>query len=153
MVTNEILYRTLMRTAALARRMPTGGADAEAKPEKLPRGRGFGHILDLLSREEGLCQQQIAQLAGIRPQSVSEAVGILEGRGLVRREAGENDKRMILIYLTESGETHRKKAAEERQYKAGRLFEGLNEEEKETLYGLLQKLQTAEAEKEKGDCK
>lgn len=153
MVTNEILYRTLMRTAALARRMPTGGADAEAKPEKLPRGRGFGHILDLLSREEGLCQQKIAQLAGIRPQSVSEAIGILEGRGLVRREAGENDKRMILIYLTESGETHRKKAAEERQYKAGRLFEGLNEEEKETLYGLLQKLQTAEAEKEKGDCK
>lgn len=153
MVTNEILYRTLMRTAALARRMPMGGVDVEAKPEKLPWGRGFGHILDLLSREEGICQQQIAQLAGIRPQSVSEAIGILEGRGLVRREAGENDKRMILIYLTESGEAHRKKAAEERRYKAGRLFEGLNEEEKETLYGLLQKLQTAESEKEKGDCK
>ena len=139
MIENEGLYRMLMRTAATARRIPT--ADALSVGERLPRGGGYGHILELLSVEEGLCQQKIAALAGIRPQSVSEAIGVMEARGLVRRECGVEDRRTLLVYLTEEGEAYRQRAARERGLKAERLFRELSEEEKDRLYQLLKKIQ------------
>lgn len=146
MITNETLYHTLMRTASLARRMPTNISEPASERERLPRGRGFGHILDLLSQKEGICQQQIAQMAGIRPQSVSEAIGILETRGLIRKESGVEDRRTFLIFLTEEGESYRQRNAKERKIKAERLFGALSHEEKESLYALLQKIREAQKE-------
>lgn len=141
------LFRLLMRTAAAARR-PLSPVEENAGADRpRPHGRrGYGHILELLSRTEGICQQQIALLAGIRPQSVSEAICALEGRGYVRREAGIEDKRTVLIYLTEAGEAHRAHAALERAQKADRLFAALTEEEKQTLFSLLNKIRNAQKE-------
>lgn len=152
MITDEILYRTLMRTAASARRIPIvendgkGSSGQERERERLPRGGGYGHILELLSTCEGLCQQQIASLAGIRPQSVSEAIGVMEARGLIRKESGVEDRRTVLIYLTSDGEDYRQRAAQERKIRAQKLLLGLSEDEKEQLYGLLKKIQKIEKE-------
>ena len=147
MITDEILYRTLMRTASSARRISVTEVCGEGRErERLPRGGGYGHILELLSVEEGLCQQQIASLAGIRPQSVSEAIGVMEARGLIRKESGVEDRRTVLIYLTADGEEYRQMAARERKVKAHKLLEALSEDEKEQLYGLLKKIQNTEKE-------
>ena len=149
MITDEILYRTLMRTASSARRISVTEVCGEGRErERLPRGGGYGHILELLSVEEGLCQQKIASLAGIRPQSVSEAIGVMEARGLIRKESGVEDRRTVLIYLTVDGEEYRQMAARERGFKAERLFRGLSEAEKDTLYELLKKIQETNGGKE-----
>ena len=63
------------------------------------RHRGYGHILDLLSKHEGLTQQQIAQILGIRPQSASEAVTSLEEQMLVERTPNPHDKRSFLLHV------------------------------------------------------
>ena len=144
MKTDTELFRLLMRTSAAARRPLYNDSD-ESAPHK-GRKRGYGHILELLSPSEGLCQQQIAALAGIRPQSVSEALCALESRGHVRREAGVEDKRMVLIYLTPEGEEFRRRAAIERAQRAEQLFAPLTNEEKETLAALLEKLRAAQKE-------
>lgn len=140
-MTDEKLMGTLMRTAACARRNPH--RDQGNEKHRPPFGRGYGHILGLLSRQDGVSQQQLADEIGIRPQSVSEAVSVMEGHGFVRREPSEADRRVMLIYITEEGRSQHQRISVERQLHAREFFTVLNEEEKQTLFGLLEKLRQA----------
>ncbi len=151
MVTDEILMKTLIRTGAHIRRRPASVPEFDENgnpcPEShdqnsrhKPEGRGFGHILELLIPGEGVSQQWIANQAGIRAQSVSEAILAMEKRGFVRREPSEADRRVMLIYITEEGKVYRQKAAEERSRRARTFFSCLTQEEKEELFRILEKL-------------
>ena len=137
----EKLMRSLMRAAGTARRHPHTATRTEGE-NNLPKGRGFGHILDILSAE-GVSQQFIADTLGIRPQSVSEAVTVLENRGLVTKQPSEADKRKMLICITQQGIDHREKMAQHRRQHAQKLFAVLSEEEKTQLMQLLDKISAA----------
>lgn len=152
MISEQYLMRNLMRTCAAARRPHKSSfceADKAGKPRRgvareLDLGkrppRGFGHILDLLSVDEGMRQQQIAECLGIRPQSVSEAISAMESRGYIRRETSPSDRRVTLIYLTEEGLVRRAEIAGEREIHAKSFFAVLSDGEKEELNRLLEKL-------------
>jgi len=137
------IYRLLMRTARMARRIPCGREREEEAPR---RWHGYSHVLDVLSQMKGMSQQEIADAVGIRAQSVSEAISAMEEQGLVRREQSGLDKRVMLVYLTERGEARREELASEREYKAKLLLCTLDDEEKDTLFGLLEKLYHTEEE-------
>ena len=120
--------------------------------EKVPhRCRGFGRILELLSRYDGLSQRQIADMLDIRPQSISEAIATLEERGLIRKEINEQDRRGLLIYITEDGLKMQTELYNERVRNAKRIFASISEEEKQTLLGLLEKV-TAALQENKEEC-
>ena len=140
MIIEQRLMRNLMRACGVSRRLQGKSEDGSA-----PRGRGFGHILDLLS-DKGMSQQQIAAALDIRAQSVSEAITILESRGFIRREASPLDKRASLIFITPEGEKRRLELAEERKAHAIEYFSVLNSEEKEQLLNLLEKINSAHTE-------
>ncbi len=78
-MTSEKLMRLLLRDAGLLRR--------SGSPEQKSRG-GYA-VLSHLSKEEGKTQQALADEVGIRPQSVSEALVLLEERGHIRRIPSE----------------------------------------------------------------
>jgi len=142
MILEQKLMRNLMRAAGTARRhRQSDGANSQH------RGRGFGHILDMLSAE-GISQQQIADNLGIRPQSVSEAVTTLESRGYICRRPSENDKRKMLIFITEEGAKHREEIAKERLVHSQQFFSALTQEEKAQLLTLLEKLNSQHTDKE-----
>lgn len=141
MIIEQRLMRNLMRACGASRRLKGKSEDSA-----MPKGRGFGHILDLLS-EEGMSQQQIAAALDIRAQSVSEAIAVLESRGFIRKEASPTDKRMTLIFITPEGENRRREIFEERKAHAIEFFSVLNEEEKEQLLHLLEKMNSAHADK------
>ena len=107
------------------------------------RHRGYGHILDLLSQHNGLTQQQLAQMLGIRPQSASEAVTNLEEQGLVEKSPNPQDKRSYLLYITPEGQKQQEETQKRRQENARRILEPLTAEEKNTLQTLLQKVVSA----------
>lgn len=130
------LMRLMKQSHALARRRPQEGQ------EGCGRRRGAGHILDLLTESSGVSQQVIADRLGIRPQSVSEAIALLEERGFIRREADAHDRRVTLIHITEAGRIHAADLAQERKTHAEQFFSVLTEEEKETLQALLKKINT-----------
>ena len=111
--------------------------------EKACRPRGYGHILELLSKYNGLTQQQVAQMLGIRPQSASEAVATLEEQGLIVKSPNPQDKRSVLLHITPEGRDRQAQMLEERMQNACRIFASLNEEEKHTLQCLLEKVVTA----------
>ena len=137
------LMHLLIKISNTARYKPWKAENASQKPSEM------GHILELLRREDGLSQQEIADKLGIRPQSVSEAVARLEGRGLLCKIPDEHDRRATKIFITERGIARRQELARLRQAHAQSFFEVLTEEEKVCLAGLLQKLEAATAEKNK----
>ena len=115
------------------------------------RCRGFGHVLDLLSEHDGLSQRQIADMLDIRPQSISEAIATLEERALIRKEINEQDRRGLLIYITEEGLKTRTELHNERVRNAKRIFASISEEEKQTLLELLEKVTSALQENKEED--
>lgn len=115
------------------------GARPFGGPRHLPH-RGLGHVLEQLGEGEAISQRELADRLGIRPQSVSEAICILEERGLIERSLSPEDRRITLISITEEGLALRGRLAEERRDRAARLFGALSEEEKEQLAELLGKV-------------
>ncbi len=104
------------------------------------RPRGLGHVLELLDPKKPRHPGDLAEMLGIRPQSVSEALLYLEERGEICRREDPQDKRSCLITLTQEGERARALAAEERKRRAEALFSPLTPKEKEELSALLEKL-------------
>lgn len=132
------IMRCIMRIASRSRRKPQQPPCGEH-----PKHRGFGHILDLLSENDGLSQQQIAGMLDIRPQSASEAISNMEQAGLVHRIVNERDRRSCLIYITPEGKKRQTELHNERIRNAKRVFAPLTEEEKKQLLALLEKVTVA----------
>lgn len=116
-----------------------------------PKFCGYGHILDVLSKNDGLSQRQIAEMLHIRPQSASEAIASMEGQGLVEKRTNERDKRSSLVYITQEGRQRQIDLRNERIENARRIFEPLTENEKETLLELLNKVASA-LQENKEEC-
>ena len=142
----QAIMRNLMRIASNSRRKRY-----DMPREEAHRCRGFGHILDLLSKNDGLSQKQLADMLDIRPQSISEAITAMESYGLIRKEISEQDKRCALVYITEAGAERQAKLLEERRQNAKRIFGALDEEEKDTLLALLEKVTSALQENKEED--
>ena len=156
---DEQLLQQLMKTTQLIRRQrhaafaPQGDGTCEG-----PRchegarhgGRQHGHchhparaqhrVLALLAANEGLSQKELAQLMGVRPQSLSELLLRLEESGLVERRRSETDGRVINVYLTDDGREQAQQAAEARRQSARDALGVLTDAEKEELARILEKL-------------
>lgn len=128
----------IMQIASHSRRKPNRIHAAEGH-----KCRGFGRILDILSENDGLRQQQIAELLDIRPQSASEAIANMEQAGLIRREADEQDRRSSRIYITPEGQKQQAEILAQRVENARRIMNPLSEADKEMLLVLLQKITDA----------
>lgn len=103
-----------------------------------PMGRE--RILIIIDKEKQISQNKLAEFIGIRPQSISELLIKLENDGYITRTKNEEDKREILISLTETGKQRAKEVAQMRAEQISKFFSPLSIEEKEQLFKLLTKL-------------
>ena len=53
--------------------------------------------------KEGTPSTQLGPKMGMEPTSLSRTLKTMEEKGLIRREADANDKRKVLVFLTEEG--------------------------------------------------
>jgi DNA-binding MarR family transcriptional regulator len=53
--------------------------------------------------KEGTPSTQLGPKMGMEPTSLSRTLKTMEEKGLIRREVDKNDKRKVLIFLTEEG--------------------------------------------------
>lgn len=65
--------------------------------------RGQGRILAMLKIQPEIATKELAYLLGIRQQSLNELLNKLEKNGYVERKPSENDKRVMIVHLTEKG--------------------------------------------------
>ena len=104
---------------------------------------GQGKLLLLILRKEPVGQKELVEMLDIRPSSLSELLKKLEAKGLITRTPDEQDKRNIIVTLTDEGKTLAEKAIAGKEAQEAKIFETLSEEERIQLGALTDKLCSA----------
>lgn len=65
--------------------------------------RGRGRVLALLKQKDGVSTKEMATVMGIRVSSLNEVLGKMEKDGFVERSASPDDRRVMLVWLTDKG--------------------------------------------------
>lgn len=97
--------------------------------------QGQGRILLLLQKAKELSQRDLCSILDVRSQSVGEMLKKLEKNGYITRTPSEEDRRVMILHLTEKGA-----AARVAEVSFEGIFECLKEEEQETLLVYLEKI-------------
>lgn len=117
----------------------------------LYEGRGSQkRILIILLEEKVITQRGLTKRLGIQPGSVSEVLAKLEKGGLITRTVNPSDRRTTDIMLTERGRVMAETAAGQRRIRHEEMFSCLTENEKDTLLGLLEKVNADWRERYRG---
>jgi len=101
--------------------------------------RGQGRVLALLKMQPEISQRDLSYLLDMRPQSLGELLAKLEASGYITRSVSEDDRRVMIIRLTDAG----KAAASEGEGQfafAGEVFACLTDEELTNLGNYLDKI-------------
>jgi DNA-binding MarR family transcriptional regulator len=100
-------------------------------------------ILSILNEENTMSQKDLMEVLQVRSASLSELLSKIESNGYITRTKDEDDKRNVIITITEKGKTVISENEQQWHNEAEKLFAALNEEEQNTLSKLLHKLVTS----------
>lgn len=141
MLSNSELFGKIRQTDVLFRRAMHMVIGQNMQPgEERRHGHGHGKILHALDMCDGMSQKELAARLEIRPQSLTEALLRLEQEGLISRTRSERDKREQFVSITPAGRERAQRVYEVRRQAMDLLFSGLEDEEKEQLNALLEKI-------------
>lgn len=93
--------------------------------------RGQGRVLTILKMKPEISQKELGYLLNISKQALAELISKLEKNGYITREHSEEDKRAMIVMLTEKGE----KAidGDNKICQTSKAFDCLNDEELSTF--------------------
>lgn len=97
-------------------------------------------LLMEISCNPNVSQMDIAKSMDISAATVAVALKKLEKGGYINREVDEEDNRLNKITITDKGNRVVEQSKQIFDYTDQKVFEGFTEEEKYTLYALMQKL-------------
>jgi MarR family. len=97
-------------------------------------------LLMVISHNPDASQNDIAKSMDISAAAVAVSLKKLEKRGYIKREMVKEDNRLNKIIITEKGNKVVEQSKQIFDYADQKVFEGLTEEEKHTLSGLLKNL-------------
>ena len=129
----ENIFEDFMRFENLLRRyLFWQKKDQGANPHQ-----GQGRVLMLLKMQPEITQKQLTYLLDMRPQSLGELLTKLEKSGYITRTPSQQDRRVMVVKLTDEG---REVASKMNTEPKETIFDQLNEEEQRQLSQLLNKL-------------
>lgn len=133
----EALTRQFHRIANLMQRNIHGGMH-QYKDELMHRGQAM--LLGILYQQDGQSQKELVEKMNIRPSSLGELVARLEQNGCVTRRAGEKDRRISNVFLTDTGRATAEMYIQRKAEVLDEVFSGLTTGEQLQLTQLLDKL-------------
>ena len=95
------IYKKLMTLQWLLRRYQMMNCKEHNIYEN--RNEGQGRVLALLKIQPEIATKDMAYLLGIKQQSLNELLKKLEKSGYVKRKPSKEDKRVMIVCLTEEG--------------------------------------------------
>lgn len=98
------------------------------------------NILEIINSNPGKIQKDIASEINIKPSSMTELITKLKNKDLIYRKKDDEDLRVLRLFITDKGKGTLKNIKKVRDDKEEHIFKSLTEDEKETLYFLLQKI-------------
>ncbi len=131
---NINLYEKLatLQHLLMRQRFARKGAGPVADPM-----RGQGRILALLKIKDGVSTKDMSSVLGIRTSSLNELLSKLEAKEYVVREQSEEDKRVMVVKLTDKGRDVEQPAA---GAATADMFDCLTDEEKKAFGECLDKM-------------
>lgn len=91
---------------------------------------GRGRIICILAqRANPISQRELADIATIKPGSLTQVLERLERDDLIRRERLVNDRRVIHVQLTDKGEKAYQQMNKERRQFGQHLLEGISQDD------------------------
>ncbi|WP_429174314.1 MarR family winged helix-turn-helix transcriptional regulator [Ensifer sp. LBL] len=121
----------------------TGAIDrdcaARLAPHRLSEGK-FVILFLLNDQPEGLSPHELADRAGVTRATITGLLDGLERDGFVERRSGLNDRRKIVVVLTETGRKTAGNLLGEHSAWIASLFAGFSADEHQTFHRLLQRI-------------
>lgn len=102
----------------------------------LDPSQGQGRVLALLQLKPETTQKDLTFLLGMSRQATAELLAKLEKQGLVEREPAADDKRVVVVRLTEAGQAA-EQASERPAHGTPELLDALDDDEVAQLSGYL----------------
>ena len=129
-VNNQILFhKFIMINEILDKR------NKKQNPEMKSITKGQGRLIIFLKRKDKLSTKALSEILNISVTSLNETLNKLEQQNLIRKVPSEEDKRVLLVELTEEG-----RSIEFKNHEDIDIFDSLNDEEKENLNEYLNRL-------------
>ena len=100
------------------------------------------HILHLVMENDGIRTTELAELAGMRPASITDALNRLEKNGFVVREKDSVDTRVKRVFITEKTRQEIEIRTQFKRERNERMLSCLTKEETETFLAICGKLCT-----------
>lgn len=101
--------------------------------------RGQGRVLALLRLKPEISQKELTYLLNMSKQAVAELIAKLEKSGYVTRRPSEEDKRVLMVRLTEAGEKAAA-GAEDTTPEIAPVLDCLSQEEQAAFSGYLERI-------------
>ena len=132
-VNNQLLFhKFIMINEILDRR------NKKQNPEMKSITKGQGRLIMFLKRKDKLSTKALSEILNISVTSLNETLNKLEQQNFIRKVPSPEDKRVLLVELTEEG-----RAIEFKNHEDIDIFDSLNEEEKKALNEYLNRLTMA----------
>lgn len=97
--------------------------------------KGQGRLIIFLKRKDKLSTKELSEILNVSVTSLNETLNKLEQQNFIRKVPSEQDKRILLVELTEEG-----RALEFKNHADIDIFDSLSEEEKQNLNEYLNRL-------------
>lgn len=127
------IYKKLMSLQWLLRRYQKMNYNEHNIYEN--KSEGQGRVLALLKIQPEIATKDMAYLLGIKQQSLNELLKKLEKRGYVKRKTSQEDKRVMIVCLTEEGKKVKQKEEEYQE-----IFDCLTNEELEQFSSYIDRI-------------
>ncbi|MEM1137624.1 MAG: MarR family transcriptional regulator [Bacteroidota bacterium] len=99
-----------------------------------------GFVLLNIDREKGTPATKIAPLLGMEARSLTRMLKSIEEKGLIYRKSDKNDKRKVIIFLTEEGKKKRELARQSVKYFNRKLSNQISEGELQSFFKVIEKI-------------
>jgi DNA-binding MarR family transcriptional regulator len=102
----------------------------------------FSHarLIYLLYKNDGMTQSELQQDLLIKPSSITKLIDVLEKKGLVKREASNEDARIKRIYLTDEGKKKEEILCSIKENTEVNLLKTISESEHQDLIRILKSI-------------
>ncbi|WP_251547314.1 MarR family winged helix-turn-helix transcriptional regulator [Limosilactobacillus caecicola] len=122
------LFRELMKTTRMIHEV------ALRNRNQIGHFQGGGQIIAVLGRHDNhYFQNELAKQVHVRPGSLSQVLTRLEKNGLITRHRDEQDRRQVIVTLTEQGRLKNQELDAERQEFMDALLDKLTIEDCQAL--------------------
>jgi DNA-binding MarR family transcriptional regulator len=123
---------------AVARRLRVASMAALAQHDVTP---SQVRAIRVLAAHGGVRSKELAEHLKIAPRSATEVVDALEEKGLVARSPDPDDRRAVVVSLTDRGHALAEQVRRTRGVESERIFDRLSQTDRDHLARILRRLQ------------